>query len=283
MSKSIADYMEKPTEKRDRSDDSTTGVSPEHKRTNQESEDDEGDVFTPPEDAPRWVGMLFKSMKKISNRMDGLYEKFDCYKNDVDAKLDTIRADTNAKINELTDTVKFLSAKHDEQLEINSGLENKLALIERHQQLVKQKILHHDKEMDALEQYGRRNCLVLHGVAESEGENTDAVFVDTVSSRIGVNIEQRDLDRSHRLGKPNADGRPRPIIAKFARYNVRSNVFANKKRLKGSNVMLTESLTRHRVIVFNEARNRYGNRNVWTADGEIYAKDKGKKERIDVF
>ena len=48
--------MEKPSsEKRVLSDDATTGVSPEAKRSNQDPEipvEDEATVFNPPEDAP---------------------------------------------------------------------------------------------------------------------------------------------------------------------------------------------------------------------------------------
>ena len=56
-----------------------------------------------------------------------------------------------------------------------------------------------------------------------------------------INIE--DLDRTHRIGKVN-NGKSRPIIVKFARYNVRKKVFHNKRKLKGKNMSITESLTK---------------------------------------
>ena len=57
-------------------------------------------------------------------------------------------------------------------------------------------------EIDNLEQYSRRNCLVLHGVNESNNENTNEIIIKTFSEELGVEIKENDLDRSHRLGKP---------------------------------------------------------------------------------
>ena len=86
-----------------------------------------------------------------------------------------------------------------------------------------------------------------------------------------LNIE--DLDRTHRIGKVN-NGKSRPIIVKFARYNVRKKIFHNKRKLKGKN---TESLTMLRVKKLNEARDLYDRNNVWTYDGRIMVKDENNK------
>ena len=71
----------------------------------------------------------------------------------------------------------------------------------------KQKSL--SSEIDDLEQYSRRNCLVLHGVNESNNENTNEIIIKTFSEELGVEIKEDDLDRSHRLGKPKRkDNKP---------------------------------------------------------------------------
>ena len=82
-----------------------------------------------------------------------------------------------------------------------------------------------------------------------------------------------DSDRTHRIGKVN-NGKSRPIIVKFARYNVRKKIFHNKRKLKGKN---TESLTMLRVKKLNEARDLYDRNNVWTYDGRIMVKDGNNK------
>ena len=106
----------------------------------------------------------------------------------------------------------------------------------------KQKSL--SSEIDDLEQYSRRNCLVLHGVNESNDENTNEIIIKTFSEELGVEIKEDDLDRSHRLGKPKRkDNKPWPIIVKFARYAVRIEIFMNKRKLKGKWLLITESFT----------------------------------------
>ena len=65
--------------------------------------------------------------------------------------------------------------------------------------------------MDDLEQYSRQNCLVLHGVNESNNENTNEIIIShyNFSEELGVEIKEDDLDRSHRLGKPKRkDNKP---------------------------------------------------------------------------
>ena len=121
-----------------------------------------------------------------------------------------------------------------------------------------------------MEQYSRRNCLLLHGVRENSNENTDDIVVKTISENLDIDIQKEDLDRTHRVGKGNrADGKARPIIIKFARYNVRRNVYSNKRKLKGKSLLIKESLTAARVRLLKQAQTRYGVENVWTSDGRI--------------
>ena len=87
------------------------------------------------------------------------------------------------------------------------------------------------KEIDDLEQYSRRNCLLLHGVVETNAECTNDIIIKTCTEELGIDVKQEDLDRSHWLGKVKRNyNKPRPIIVRFARYAVRNKVFSNKKK-----------------------------------------------------
>ena len=44
--------------------------------------------------------------------------------------------------------------------------------------------------------------------------------------------------------------------------------------------MLTESLTKRRVSLLNEARDRFGKQNVWSSDGEILTSKDGKTYNV---
>ena len=96
----------------------------------------------------------------------------------------------------------------------------------------------------------------------------------TVKEHLAISLDERDFDRSHRLGAPCKDGRPRPIIVKFARYNTRAAVLRAKKCFNERHFSSPKALRRMEVL--NEARKQFGNRNVCTSDGEIFTKKEGK-------
>ena len=112
-----------------------------------------------------------------------------------------------------------------------------------------------DRALDRQEQYSRRNCLLIHGIDEENQENTDEVVINVLKKEMDEEITHLDIDRSHRLGNRKLDkSKPRPIIIKFSRYNVRARIFKNKRKLKGKRTSVTESLTKTRMEKLEKAR-----------------------------
>ena len=100
----------------------------------------------------------------------------------------------------------------------------------------------------------------------NENENTDDIVLKTISEELDIEIEENDLDRTHRIGSRNRkEGKPRAIIVKFTRYAVRNKVYSNKK--KGKKFLI--SLTSRRYNLLEEAQEKYGVKNVWTFDSPI--------------
>ena len=136
-------------------------------------------------------------------------------------------------------------------------------------------VLHDDfkkmeSQVDQQAQYSRRNCLLFHGIKEEKDEDTDCIIINTVKEHMDIEILPNDLDPSHRNGNPKIKKKERPIIVKFVRYNLRHNIFKDKKLLKGKGVSITESLSKDLMVKLNEARETYGFRSVWTSDGKIF-------------
>ena len=136
---------------------------------------------------------------------------------------------------------------------INSLEEKVLGLVER--------VNKFSYLVDRQEQYSRRNCILTHGVKENWNEDTDEVVVNKIKSQMDLEIFPGDIDRTRRVGVPSKD-KNRPIIVKFVRCMERRHVFTNKKRPKGKNMSITESLTKIRAL--NEARNKFGYSSVLT-------------------
>lgn len=152
-------------------------------------------------------------------------------------------------------------------------------------------------EIDSLEQYGRRNCLLFHNIPEprlvgKQRENTDNTVLSIIKEKLELDLDTNDFDRSHRLGRKgfippggeqNADGvatKPRPIIVKFISYNVRSEVFRHKRALKGSGLGITESLTQKRLELYKSVSKHANVLTVWTQDGRITCLLKSNKKVI---
>ena len=58
------------------------------------------------------------------------------------------------------------------------------------------------------------------------------------------------------------------MVVKFTRYNVRKNIFLNKKR----KTAVTENLTTNKMKLLRKAEEQHDVKNVWSADGCIMYK-----------
>lgn len=144
----------------------------------------------------------------------------------------------------------------------------KCATLEEQNRSLQSEINTLQDDIDNLEQYSRRNCLLIHGVKEKKDENTNHQSLKVFRDNLKLDIQSSDLDRSHRIGK-HQPGKTRPIIVKFARYDQRRRVFVSKKLLKGSGIGITENLTSRRLKLLQRAKEYEKVSSAWTSDGRI--------------
>ena len=95
-----------------------------------------------------------------------------------------------------------MSAKFDNREKEIKKTDKKINQLEKTIENLAEKQKSLSSEIDDLEQYSRRNCLILHGVDESNDENTNEILIKPFSEELGVEIKEDDLGRSHRLGEP---------------------------------------------------------------------------------
>ena len=72
----------------------------------------------------------------------------------------------------------------------------------------------------------------MHGIEEESNENTDQCVIDVLNESMDETISIQDIDQTHRLPGKKPNGKSRPVIVKFVRYNTRNLIFENKKNLK---------------------------------------------------
>ncbi|XP_071501252.1 uncharacterized protein [Diadema antillarum] len=177
-------------------------------------------------------------------------------------------------------------------------------------------------EKDNAEQYSRRNCLRIYGIPEGPDERTDELVLDIFNTKLGLAVQPDAIDRSHRIsarpkkdadqgresstsasnGRQDADrgressastsyasatrrNKPRPVIVKFSRYNVRHDVYRARTRLKnadGPKLWIREDLTARRATLFWELVNSNKSKSCWTQDGNIFALRTRDSKKISI-
>ena len=110
-----------------------------------------------------------------------------------------------------------------------NGLQQTVAQLQKGSSLnnaTKDVIQRHELKQDDLEQYSKRDNIIINGIPETENEVTNETVIN-LAKDLGVQITSQDISTSHRLGKPRND-KIRPIVAKFVRRDVRTNILKKK-------------------------------------------------------
>lgn len=143
-------------------------------------------------------------------------------------------------------------------------------------------------KLDELEQYSRRNCLILHGCPKLTEVSTRNSYSDMelfVLNKLNSNlnldfvISPEEIDILHPLPSRRATN---PIIIRFVRRSVRHAVYVNKAFLKGTFLSITESLTKRRLELLKSAQLAIGFKNVWTWNGIIYGMNETNQRRVTI-
>lgn len=143
---------------------------------------------------------------------------------------------------------------------------------------LKSAISEKDRVCDELEQYSRRNSLRIYGIPTTQNEKTDDIVIKMCKEKLGVDIDAFSIDRSHRLS--GREGQYKPLIVRFVSHNIKQLIYSNKKKLRGTKVIIREDLTSRRNGLLRSASNIFGQRNVWSIDGKIMVKNKSKIYKI---
>ena len=122
------------------------------------------------------------------------------------------------------------------------SLESKVETLAEEKSVLKRRVNKLTEDLDEMEQYSRRSCLIFVGTEETGDipEDTDKAILDVCNTNLGLSLMQEAIDRPHRLG-PVCKARieqgnaaapsPRPIIVKLTNCHNRSIVFSNKRKL----------------------------------------------------
>lgn len=143
---------------------------------------------------------------------------------------------------------------------------------------LKDKIQDLDSHLDSVDQYERRDTIIVSGPTlpqECQAENPLNVIVNTLKNNLKINIKEDDISVAHRLG-PITQQRARPMIVKLKNRSLKYDIVGACLKMK-PNLFINESLTSKRLNLFKQilavrGRHRQRFQQCFTKDGRIVVK-----------
>lgn len=113
-----------------------------------------------------------------------------------------------------------------------------------------------EQKVDSVDQYERRDTVILSGPSLPEhtnSEHTTSVVVNTIRDYLKINIKETDISIAHRLG-PQKQQKNKPIIVKFMNRTLKYDLTQACIQLKPQ-LYINESLTPKRRNLLNTILN----------------------------
>ena len=221
--------------------------------------------------------------KKHLKRVEEMEKEHKAELQRIEGKLKTMEETQIYRMQSVEDKVRRMEESHNRRTEQMEGEIHTLSCEniklrtenESHENQIEDLLMNLEMNASVLEdqiQYSRRNCLVVSGIEEKTGEDTDEEIKTFAAQKLGIELNDTDIDRSHRLGRKQA-GKPRPIIVKFVRYNMRRKVMKERRKLKGQKMGIQELLTPFTEHLMGKAKELSKKapwlKKVWTWDGRV--------------
>ena len=222
-----------------------------------------------------------EDLKKIRIEMESMKKRLAVYESNYENKSKNPRSDAASKIC-VTDV-----SKNDEQKNELNGMKEALLKLQQMIDSTMKRLSAVERRQDDLEQYSRSNCLVIHG-CENVPKSKPGKYLEienfvcnTLNEHLQLDspLQANDLDIAHPL--PSKKGTP--VIVKFIRRTQKNQVYRKKRLLKGTKMIITESLTKRRLQLLEKARLEFKQCPVWSWKGEIFVFHNNKKKVIDDF
>ena len=113
----------------------------------------------------------------------------------------------------------------------------------------------------------------IYGVPENEKGDADELIktIKTIAKdKLNIELQDTDIDRTHRIGR--ASDKPRSILVKFTSYRARNILIKQRRKLKGSKILIHEDLTKSNQDLLMKTSKQLGVVSTWSQDGRVYAK-----------
>ena len=124
------------------------------------------------------------------------------------------------------------------------------------------------------EQYSRRWLVRLYNLPEESNENCPDKFIQFVNTKLNLSppLTNSDIEAAHRVKQRVRDGKPRPMIVRFARRDRRFDVLKKRSCLKQTGFSINEDITRRNLQLLNRLKNNDTISSAWFSNGTVKAR-----------
>ncbi len=159
-----------------------------------------------------------------------------------------------------------------------SSLEGENSLLKKEKALLREQV-------DDLQQYSRRDNLLIHGIPDSSEKSTspEACVIDCLNSLFPeLRVDSSDISVAHRIPSKSGSTRPAPLIVRFSRRCIRNNILRaakekrNSQHLREKGKSITEHLTSSRQNLLKKGKAIAAEHRVvccWSREGQIYLRN----------
>ena len=226
---------------------------------------------------------IIKLIKGVSAQHNADFQKLDNRLSNFEKLMDFI----NSQFENFKYTTENL-------LKANTELEKRNEYLSKDLKQVKKELETSIKQLNDLEQYGRRDCIEISGIPQEENENAEALIIKTGAMH-DIPVEPKDIQACHRLGKRH----DAPIICKFLNRKMATAFLAAKKHTKKPfrgdklgfkdlpecKIYINESLTKRNKDLMYKVRMKKQENNwkfIWSRNRTIYARKDENSEFLRI-
>jgi ribA/ribD-fused uncharacterized protein len=239
------------------SDTNSSGLdTPQKKKTHlaikpkMQTAQDKPKPFSIPEDAPEWFASFDLSVKKMSDRLDKVFDALQIQNSEIKSQ--------NTDIKELALQIKDLCTANG-MLEdrINTAESNSASAVDKVSELEEtiSELQKQNKtlctQMLSAENYSKKCNLKFYNISETQRESTSDLTkkLAEVFDIMEVNMDRMMISNFHRL--PSSAPGPRPIVIKFCTYFDRDLVWSHRHFLREKNIKVYVSEHYNNVVEAN--------------------------------
>lgn len=141
------------------------------------------------------------------------------------------------------------------------------------------KIQYLESRLDDCKQHEKRNHVCLYGIPEEDDENIRRKMMQIFKDTMKISLTSDDIERVYRVGERKGQ-KERPVIIALGRYQNKKKLFDHRKHLKGSKMVICGDLTPRKLELLSKLGKKFGRRNIYSFDGNIYVKMGDKRKKI---